>query len=103
MQVVCRRNVRLWVVGLGTVGRWLLGVLDSKAARLARRYDVRFAVTGVANARGGFVFDAGGLDFAAVLEHLAAGGSIGEQPAVERWSSAIEGLRATEADVLVEV
>jgi homoserine dehydrogenase len=95
--------VSLWVVGLGTVGRWLLRVLDSQAERLARRYDVRFVVTGVANARDGFVFNAGGLDVRAVLGHLATGRSIAEQPDAEHWSSAIEGLRATEADVLVEV
>jgi homoserine dehydrogenase len=99
----CRRNVRLWVVGLGTVGRWLLGVVDSQAERLARRYDVRFVVTGVANARDGFVFAAGGLDGPAVLGELAAGRSIAKQPGAEHWPSAIEGLRATEADVLVEV
>jgi homoserine dehydrogenase len=99
----CRRNVRLWLVGLGTVGRWLLRVLDSQAERLAGRYDVRFVVTGVANARDGFVFDAGGLDVPAVLGHLAAGRSIAKQPGAEHWPSAIEGLRATEADVLVEV
>jgi homoserine dehydrogenase len=98
-----RRNVRLWVVGLGTVGRWLLQVLDSQAERLARRYDVRFVVSGVANARDGFVFDAGGLDLPAVLGHLEAGRSIAEQPGAEHWPTAIEGLRATEADVLVEV
>jgi homoserine dehydrogenase len=101
--MACRRNVRLWVVGLGTVGRWLLRVLDSQAERLARRYDVRFVVTGVANARDGFVFDAGGLDVPAVLGHLAAGRAIAEQPGAEHWSSTIRGLRATEADVLVEV
>jgi homoserine dehydrogenase len=99
----CRPNVRLWVIGLGTVGRWLLRVLDSQAERVAERYGVRFVVTGVANAHDGFVFDAGGLDVLAVLGHLAAGRSIAEQPGVEHWPSAIEGLRATEADVLVEV
>jgi homoserine dehydrogenase len=101
--MACRRNVRLWVVGLGTVGRWLLRVLDSQPERLARRYDVGFVVTGVANARDGFVFRAGGLDVPAVLGRLAAGRAIAEQPDAEHWSSTIEGLRATEADVLVEV
>jgi homoserine dehydrogenase len=98
-----RQNVRLWVVGLGTVGRWLLRVLESQGERLARRYDVSFVVTGAANARDGFVFDAAGLDVPALLGRLAAGRSIAEQPHAEHWSSAIEGLRATEADVLVEV
>lgn len=101
--MACRRNVCLWVVGLGTVGRWLLRVLDSQAERLARRYEMGFVVTSVANARDGFVFHAGGLDVAAVPGHLAAGPAIAEQPDAGHWSSTIEGLRATEADVLVEV
>lgn len=101
--MACRRNVRLWVVGLGTVGRWLLRVLDSQAERLARRYDVGFVVTGVANARDGFFFRPGGLDVPAVLGHLAAGCPIAEHRDAEHWSSTLEGLRATEADVLVEV
>ena len=48
-------------------------------------------MVGVANARDGFVYAEEGLD----LKAFPSGGST--------WPSAIEGLRATEADVLVEV
>jgi homoserine dehydrogenase len=95
--------LRVWLVGFGTVGRWLAGALDSQADRLARRYGVDVTVVGVANARHGLVYDGDGLDLAAMLDLASAGRSIAEQPGVTHWSSAVDGLRATEADLLVEV
>jgi homoserine dehydrogenase len=91
--------MRIWLIGFGTVGRWLARTLDSQAERLAARYGVAVTVVGVANARDGFVYDADGLD----LRSLLQGGSIAGLRGVRRWGSALEGLRATEADLLVEV
>jgi homoserine dehydrogenase len=87
--------MRIWVVGFGTVGRWLVEVLDSQAQRLAAQYGVGVTVVGVANERDGFVYDEDGLDL--------RGRSIAELPGPQRWPTALEGLRATEADLLVEV
>ena len=95
--------MRVWLAGFGTVGQWLAGTLVSQADRLARRYGVDVAVVGVSNRRDGFVHDPDGLDLASLLESVAAGRSIAQQPGVRRWSSTIEGLRATDADLLVEV
>jgi homoserine dehydrogenase len=92
-------QMRVWLVGFGTVGRWLAGTLDAQAARLANRYGVGFVVVGVANARDGFVYAADGLD----LGLAASARSIAELPGTRRWENAIDGLRATEADVLIEV
>ena len=88
----------IWVVGFGTVGRWLVSALDSQAERLAHRYGVAFTIVGLANARDGFIYDEDGLDLRSIL-----GGSLADQPGVRSWPTTIEGLRATEADVLVEV
>ena len=95
--------MRIWLVGFGMVGQWLVRALDSEAERLAARYGVAVTVVGVANARDGFVYDEDGLDLSSLLASASAGGSIAERPGVRRWPSAIEGLRATDADVLVEV
>jgi homoserine dehydrogenase len=97
------KPLRVWLVGFGTVGQWLGRALDSQAERLAGRYGTGVAVVGLANARDGFVHDPNGLDLPSVLALASAGGSIAEQPGVRCWSSTIEGLRATEADLLVEV
>ena len=88
--------MRAWVVGFGTVGRWVVDALDRHADRLG--LDV--TIVGLANARDGFVFRDDGIDPA---QALAADGSIGSLPDVRRWPTALEGLRATDADLLVEV
>jgi homoserine dehydrogenase len=95
--------LRIWLVGFGTVGQWLVHALDSNVERLAARHGVRVAVVGLANARDGFIYEGNGLDLRSVLGLASAGGSIAEQPGVRCWPTAVEGLRATEADVLVEV
>jgi homoserine dehydrogenase len=109
------KPLRIWLVGTGTVGTWVAGALGSQRERLASRYGLDVMVVGAASARGGFVYDAGGLDLAVLATGAhggrpAAGGpSPGEGPppaegrGVGRWPSTIEGLRATEADLLVEV
>ena len=96
-------ELRLWVVGFGTVGRWLVGALDSQRATLAAKYEVAPKVVGVANARDGFVYDAGGLDTQTLLGLVAGGRAITEHPGAHSWESSLEGLAATEADLLVEV
>lgn len=91
------------MVGLGTVGRWLLRALDAQAERISSRHRTTITVVGVANSRDGFVYDDDGIDIPAVLSLFAGGGSIAELPGARRSPSAIEGLRATDADLLVEV
>lgn len=95
--------LRVWLAGFGTVGQWLAGALVSQADRLAGRYGVDVVVVGLSNRRDGFVHDDAGLDLASLRGLASAGRSIAEQPGVRRWSSTLEGLRATEADLLVEV
>jgi homoserine dehydrogenase len=81
--------MRVWLVGFGTVGRWV-------TRALSERYDARFDVVGVANRSDGFFYDQSGLDLRGVR-------SLNELPDVQRWPTALEGLRETDADVLVEV
>jgi homoserine dehydrogenase len=97
------KPLSVWVVGFGTVGQWLVRALDMEAARLAARYGIGVTVVGLANARDGFIYDPKGLDLRSVLGRASDGTSIAEQPGVRCWPSAIDGLRATEADLLVEV
>jgi homoserine dehydrogenase len=97
------KPLRIWLVGFGMVGQWLVRALDSQAERLAGRYGIGVTLVGLANARDGFIYDEAGIDLPSVLALASRGGSIAEQPGVRSWPSAIEGLRATEADLLVEV
>lgn len=95
--------IRIWLVGFGTVGRWLGSTIEAQAARIASRYGQEIRVVGIASARDGFVSDERGLDVASVLAAAADGRPITGQRGARAWPSAIEGMRATEADLLVEV
>src|SRR5215216_6980418 len=97
------KPLRIWLVGFGTVGRWVTRALDSQRERLAGKYGTGVTVVGLASARDGFIYDGTGLDIQSALSLASEGRSIAGQPGVRRWASAIEGLRATEADLLVEV
>jgi homoserine dehydrogenase len=95
--------VRIWIVGLGTVGRWLLRALDSQREELDRRYGFAPVVVGVANARHGFIHRPDGLDLPTVLALAEGGRPLTQHPGVNHWPDALTGLQETEADVLVEV
>jgi homoserine dehydrogenase len=95
-------RLRIWIVGLGMVGEWLVRALDTQAQRLAARHGIGVTVVGLATARHGFIYDGNGIDLRSTLRLMSDGRSIAEQPGVRSWSSAMEGLRATDADLLVE-
>ena len=97
------RPLRIWLVGFGTVGRWVVRALDSERERLAGKYGIDVTVVGLANRRDGLIYAGNGLDLASALGLASEGRSIAEMPGVRCWPSTIDGLRATEADLLVEV
>lgn len=96
-------SLRIWLVGFGMVGGWLASALDAQAGRLATRYGRAATVVGIGNARDGFIYNPDGVDLGSVLATASGGRPISDQPGVHVWPSAIDGLRATEADLLVEV
>ena len=95
--------MRVWVVGFGTVGRWVVAALASKRELLAERYGAEPVIAGLANARDGFVHSKAGIDPAAALAIAEEGRPLTDLPGVEHHPTALEGMRAGEADVLVEV
>jgi homoserine dehydrogenase len=97
------KRVRLWLVGFGTVGQWLARALEDDRPRLGKRYALSFELVGLANRRDGFVYRNEGLDIRSALRVAAAGGSLRDLEDVASWPTALDGMRATEADVLVEV
>lgn len=97
------KRIRLWVVGFGTVGQWLVRDLDDHRARLGKRYALSFELVGLANLRDGFVYRSEGIDIQSALRVASAGRSLRDLDGVASWPTALDGIRATEADVLVEV
>jgi len=66
-------GLRVWLVGFGTVGRWVAGALSAQAGQLASRYGVGVTVVGIGNARDGFVYHPDGLDLGSALAAAAEG------------------------------
>ena len=95
--------MRIWLVGFGTVGQWLARVLSQQAGPLQARYGLVPQVVGIASGRDGFVHAPDGLNLAAALAAARAGRPLASLPGTEHWPSTLDGLHATEADVLVEV
>jgi homoserine dehydrogenase len=94
--------MRIWLVGFGTVGRWLARTLHQQAGPLEARYGLVPQVVGIASAHDGFVYAPDGLDLAAALDADRAGRPLAGLPGVRHWPASLAGLRATEADLLVE-
>src|ERR1700760_685614 len=95
--------MRIWVVGVGTVGRWLARALSQQAGPLRSRYGLVPQVVGIASGHDGLVYAPDGLDLAAALAGAAAGRPLADLPGPRHWPTTLDGLRATEADLLVEV
>jgi homoserine dehydrogenase len=96
------RRIRLAIVGFGTVGHWLAEVVHRRRRWLEESCGVEVAVVAVATRREGFVHREAGLDVPTLLALSAGGRPLAEHPGARRWATALEGMVATESDVLAE-
>src|SRR5258708_22699340 len=97
------KHLRLSLVGFGVVGQGFAELLAAKHAFLKQHYEVDMKLVAVANARNGFIYCEDGLHIPTLLELIAMQRPLAEYQGVAHWDSALEGLQATSADVLVEV
>jgi homoserine dehydrogenase len=97
------QQIRLSLIGFGTVGRGFAELLVTKQALLRQTYDVEVTLVSVANARHGFIYREEGLDICTLLELAGAGRALSEYPGIHYWETAQAGLQATSADIMVEV
>jgi homoserine dehydrogenase len=97
------KQIRLSLVGFGVVGQGFAELLTTKHTYLKQHYGVDIELVGVANARHGFIYRQDGLHIPTLLELTAKQRPLTEYPEITHWNSALEGLRATSADMLVEV
>jgi len=96
------KHIRLSVIGFGNVGQGLAELLFTKHHILQENFDLDITLVGVANARSGFIYCQDGLDIPTLLELAATRSSLTAHPGITHWQSTLEGLRATEGDVLAE-
>ena len=97
------KQIRLFLVGFGVVGQGFAELLMTKHDFLKQYYGVDISLVGVANARHGFVYRQDGLHISSLLELAAKKGPLTDYPGIAHWDSALEGLQASSADILVEV
>jgi homoserine dehydrogenase len=96
------RQLRLAIVGFGTVGRWLAAAVHRRRAWLAAECGAAVAVVSVATRRDGFIYRDAGLDLPTLLDLATACRLLNEYPRARHWDTALEGLAQTEFDVLAE-
>ena len=96
------KHLRLSIVGFGVVGQGLAELLSTKKDLLEQQYDLNVTVVGVANARHGFIYKEDGLDIPLLLELAASRQPITQHPGIQHWEQALEGLQATQAEMLAE-
>src|SRR5258708_5131644 len=97
------KHLRLSLVGFGVVGQGFAELLAAKHAFLKQHYEVDMKLVAVANARNGFMYCEDGVVISKLLEVVGMERPLIEEQGVAHWDSALEGLQATSADVLVEV
>src|SRR5207302_8278934 len=97
------KNLRLSIIGFGTVGQGLAELLATKRALLKQDYELEVTLVSVANARHGFIYREEGLDIPTLLELAATKRSLTEHAGVKHWPNALAGLQATGGDILAEV
>jgi homoserine dehydrogenase len=95
--------IRVSVIGLGTVGQWLLRAIDRHHDLLRDHHGVDLKLVGVGSRRGGFAYREGGIEISAVLGSGDPSATIGEVVRGDRWPTALAGLEATDTDIVVEV
>jgi len=100
--VALHRTVRLSIVGLGVVGRWLAESVERRRRWLAAELGVDVVIVSAATDRGGFVYREDGLDVPTLVTLAAAGRPLAEHPGTTAWKTAAAGLAATPFDVLAE-
>lgn len=96
------KQLRLSIIGFGTVGQGLAELLATKKDLLQHDFNLEVTLVSVANARHGFIYCEDGLDIPTLLNLAAERQPLTKHPGVKHWTNPLEGLRATGGDVLAE-
>lgn len=96
------QHIRLTLIGFGVVGQSFAELLANKHAYLKQRYSAWLTLVGVANARHGFIYRTDGLDLSLLLKFAREGRPLTEYHDVRHWNNAVDGLKDTVADILIE-
>jgi len=96
------KQLRLSLLGFGTVGQWLAEALHRQQAWLQHEFGLVVTLISVATAHHGFIYRGDGLDIPTLLDLVATRQPLTAHPKVTHWTNVFEGLQATGGDVLAE-
>jgi homoserine dehydrogenase len=96
------RRLRLSIVGFGTVGRWLAEAIARRHAWLKSECETDVIVVGIATRRDGFIYREEGFGLAELVQRSAERPPLADHPGTRHWTTALQGLAATDCDVLAE-
>src|SRR5213080_1977828 len=96
------KQLRLTLLGFGTVGQWLAEALHIRQAWLQQEFGVVVTVVSVATAHNGMIYRDDGLDIPTLLDLVATRQPLTAHPRVTHWTNVLEGLQATGGDILAE-
>src|SRR5512147_2432565 len=83
------RQIRLSIIGFGTVGRWLAAAIDRRRLWLEAECGAAVTVVSVATRRDGFIYRDAGLELPTLLDLASAGRPLADYPGTRRWETAL--------------
>jgi len=94
---------KLAFIGFGTVGQGLTDILLEKKELLEKKYDFQYSIVAISDIMKGSVYDENGLDMKKVLELVKKGKKLDEYPTGQKGMNAIDTIKKTNADIIIEV
>lgn len=94
---------RIAFIGFGTVGQGFAEILLEKKKLLRERYGIEYVVVAISDIIKGSVYDINGLDLEKILDIVKAGGGLDEYPSGIKGMDALETIRETDSNLIVEV
>jgi len=95
--------MRLALIGFGNVGQGFAEILVDKGDDLARRYGLQLKIVAVSDFLKGSVYNPGGLDPAGLLAAVRTDGDLSNVKAPQRGLDALQTIRSSNADVIIEL
>ncbi len=96
------KNLKIAMVGFGTVGQGLAEIILDKADLLKKKEDVAFSVTAISDMLLGSVADPNGIDLARALAAVKEGGSLDAYEGGTHGWDALTTISECGADVMLE-
>jgi len=95
--------MRLALIGFGNVGQGFAEILVERGSELAQRYGLQLQIVAVSDLFKGSVYNPQGLDPADLLTAVRADGNLDKVQAPQRGWNALETIRSSNADVIIEL